>query len=86
LKSVQRLSIFEEICPSEEPQSEQKAKFELFSTCFGASDDIEETKEDELALSGERSGLSIEFEQKSVEPNKKLDSVPQARRRISGPQ
>ena len=70
---VQRLSIFEEICPSDGPQSEQKYKSTVFQTQFEASEG-EEHKRCELDFFKVSRDLSIEFEKKSADAEK-LDGL-----------
>jgi hypothetical protein len=62
---VPRLSVFEGICPSEGVHSEQKTMTHRLSTQLGIWDNEEPTGK--LELFKEASGLSIEFEQKSVD-------------------
>jgi len=62
---VPRLSVFEGICPSEGVHSEQKTMTNRLSTQVGMWDTEEPTGK--LELFKEASGLSIEFEQKSVD-------------------
>jgi len=62
---VPRLSVFEGICPSDGVQSEQKTMTHRLSTQLGMWDNEEQTGK--LELFKEASGLSIEFEQKSID-------------------
>lgn len=58
---VPRLSVFEGICPSDGVHSEQKSMTHRLSTF------AEEGQTTRLDFFKEASGLSIEFEQKSVD-------------------
>ena len=69
LQMVQRLSIFEEICPSDGPQSEQKYKTDPLQMSYGAGDSNEQMRH-ELDFFKVASGLSLEFDQKSTDAEK----------------
>jgi len=66
---VTRLSIFEEICPSDGPQSEQKYKTDPLQTSLGISESNRNVRH-ELDFFKVASGLSLEFDQKSVDAEK----------------
>ena len=66
---VTRLSIFEEICPSDGPQSEQKYKTDPLQTSLGMSESNGNVRH-ELDFFKVASGLSLEFDQKSVDAEK----------------
>jgi hypothetical protein len=69
LQMVTRLSIFEEICPSEGPQSEQKCKTDPLQMSLGVSESNGHARH-ELDFFKVASGLSLEFDQKSADAEK----------------
>lgn len=69
LQMVTRLSIFEEICPSDGPQSEQKCRTDPLKISLGVGESNGDVRH-ELDFFKVASGLSLEFDQKSVDAEK----------------